>query len=521
MPNRPIGILLACLFAFALTAHAAPAGASDPINWDDSPGSNIDWKNPSSTDSINWNESPAAPVSPIGPAGETPHSNPAPAGNPGDRPAIDAALDAARRALHTHLPLPQSDAFPENLAPGQYRAFPTAPAEDGATFRAALYLPTYYDPSRKWPLLIEGAQRGRLPQIMRQMVPCAERHGFIFMVVEYQYFEGKIDRRVDVWTRRGTAKIQVTSRPLDEMLADMVADEKTVLQLLRTAKIHYAIDDKAVGMTGFLGASLMSYRLPLAYPGFFCATIARSGDFHTDFLPSRMGSGARTMPLTIVFGEKEEEVTLAASQRAADFFKRRKFTNLQVERIPNSGVDSRPEIAANCFRAAADRAIGQHEAHFSRLANRAGLLLDGNPAADDYILILAAPQNPGGDADLAAGASLQNAADDIRRQLRKFIDDNPRSPQAATAQLLIARLKIELLDQPQQGRADLEAFLTAPLLRHDCAPQALLYLVEHFHPPDQRPQQALKILNLLRRRKMSDAQQARLTNLIQTATNAS
>lgn len=499
MPKRTVGILLACLFAFA--AQAVPAGASDSINWDDSPGSNIDWKNPSSSsNAINWDENqPAAPA--------------VPADDPGNRPSLDSALDAARRALQTHLPLPQSDAFPENLAPGQYRAFPIAPADDGANFRAALYLPTYYDPSRKWPLLIEGAQRGRLPQIMRQMVPYAERHGFIFMVVEYQYFEGDIDRRVDVWTRRGTATIQVTSRPLDEMLADMVVDEKTVLKLLRTAKIHYAIDDKAVGMTGFLGASLMSYRLPLQYPGFFCAAIARSGDFHTDFLPSRMGSGARTMPLTIIFGEKEEEVTLAASQRAADFFKRRKFTNLQVERIPNSGVDSRPEIAANSFRAAADRAIGQHQAHFSRLANRAGLLLDGNPATDDYIL--AVPQNP------AAAASPQNAADDISRQLQKFIDDNPRSPQAAIAQLLVARLKIERLNQPQQARTDLEAFLAAPLLRHDCAPQALMYLVEHFHPPDQRPQQALKILNRLRRRKMSDAQQARLTNLIQTATNAS
>ena len=356
---------------------AGDDGAGDRgsgVNWNDGAtgGGAVDWGNtPHAGGGIDWSDATGGGAPAGGPSGE-------PAGGPsGGNGGVgaDGALEAARRFLQSRYPLPRSNGFPVGLR-GQARAFSIGRPGDNVS--AAVYVPTYYDANRAWPVLIEGTQRGKLPQVVREMTWQAERQGFIFVAVEYLYFEGRVDRHVDVWTREGPSTVRVTSRLLDEMLADMVTDERQVLELLKTLKSHYTVDDRAVGVTGFLGASLMSYRLPLAYPGLFCTGISRSGDFHTDFLPSRMGGNARMVPITIIYGEKEADITLASSERAAEFFRRRDFRNLIIERIPNSGVDSRPEIAANSFRSAVEKAVGVEAATFYRLASQAGLVLGGD-----------------------------------------------------------------------------------------------------------------------------------------------
>jgi len=400
-------------------------------------------------------------------------------GNPADdnrrlSPEDRAYVEAAEHAL-AQLPftVQRSDTLPEMLR-GTAAMVPMGDKSLG--LRACLYVPSYYDPVRPWPLLVEGRGRFLSPLALAEFHRHAEDHGFLFLAVEYSYFRGRNTAKVEVWTRQGESTIQPKERAGTDFLRDMTADQERLVSLLREIRSKYRVDPQAVGATGFLHAAVMAYRLVLNRPELFCTAIARSGNFDAFFMPRVSGPG-KLRPIYIVYGEKEE-ATLSDSLEAAEYFRRRGFTAVQSERIPNSGVDSRPEIAANYFHGTVQESLGADRAELHRLCDLAVRSLDDKLR------------------DVPAGTAEQvHTPASILASLSEFGEKHTEPSLAAPCRLMMARLMAEKLGQRDRAEAVLRGFLDQPLAAEAVAPEALVYLAEKVLDPRTQTKEALAALN--------------------------
>lgn len=402
--------------------------------------------------------------------------------------------EKALRQARTVPGLRQVDELPADLR-GQAAVFPIGDPKND--LRAALYVPSYYDAARTWPVLVEGNFRGHLPVAVHTFAPQAEKHGFILLAVEYLFHQGQESGSFDAWSREGDITVKQHSRRVDEFLADMAVDERVLLDVLKTLREKYSVERRATGATGFLGAAVMAFRLPMSYPDLFCGGIARSGGFEPLFMPTPAAK-ARDSIYYIVFGEKEDARTLKASEDAIEYLKARKFTRCVAERIPNSGVDSRPEITANYFRSAVDELLGPDRAAFDRAANLAGLcLLDRLPADT--------PTADGRPADPRSVAA----------SLESFLSAYPRSANEGMARFLLARLLAEKLSDKPKAAETLREFDKRPLMDSPAAPPALVYLVEHLLDTDADAKEATRLLKRARSRPRASAEvKARADDLL-------
>jgi len=360
-------------------------------------------------------------------------------------------------------------------------------------YSGAVYVPSYYDPGRTWPVLVDGQYKRYYPRSLKQFHAEAEKHGFILVVVEYLYWRGEESERSRVWSREGGATVTKWKRAMVDSVADMKEDEKSILSLLKEVGSKYNVEHEAVATTGFLGASVMSYRMVCEHPKIFCAAIARSGNFHEAFLPKDF-IRARKRHIFVILGEKETK-TLEGSNAAIEFFTKNKFPNLQVEKIPNSGVDSRPDIAANYFFGSLDQILGEEKIQLYRVHKRAMQCLadkkadaprqktNEKPPADK-------PKNPA-----AAAAALE-----------RFTDQYPKSPQGPLCEFLAARLAFEKLDDARGAEKILRGFLDLPLFSSPLAPRAILYLAEKIIDHDADTQEAIRVLGKITNRRDARAE---------------
>lgn len=388
-----------------------------------------------------------------------------------------------------------ADHMPGDLR-GQAAVFPIGRKDDN--LKAVLYIPSYYDAARRWPVLIDGNARGRLGRSLQAFRAEAEKHGFILLSVEYLYHAGRDEGTHKVWTREGNGTVKEHSRTLPEFLSDMAVDERVLRKLLTTLGRKYSINRKAVGVTGFLGAGLMAYRLPMVYPRLFCTGISRSGGFAQGFMPSNT-SGARNVPFYIIFGDKEQPVTLEGTEQAMIFLKTRQFKHVVAERIPNSGVDSRADIAANYFRSTVNDIVGDERAEFDRAAGLAGRLLSGQIVKSDRNT---KGNPPSGEA--------------VLKPLESFVAKHPQSPLGGQARVLMARVLVENLNDRRRAAPILEPFTRTPLVQDAIAPAALLYLAESVMDRQTDPEEARRVLNrLLSLRRTPPPTRQRATELLE------
>jgi len=342
--------------------------------------------------------------------------------------------------------------------------------------RACLYVPSYYDPGRSWPLLVEGRSKHLAPLSLWEFYQHAEKHGFLVLSVEYLYFRGRSTEKVDVWTRQGEGTIQPKERRGTDFLRDMIVDERNMMALIKSVRSRYNVESKTIGLTGFLHSAIMAYRLTLAHPDTFCTAIARSGNFDSYFMPPGAAK-ARKRAIFIVYGEKETS-TLEDSKKAAEYFKRRGFKTVESERIPNSGVDSRPEIAANFFRGAIDEILGPEQTEFNRAYTLATRCLDDSVADNLW--------RPGGKPPSPAAALASLSA---------FVEKYPESKFKARCRFMTARITFEKLTDRRKADQVLREFLGQPLLGQRIAPQALLYLAEKIIDSKTNRKDALGVLS--------------------------
>ena len=335
--------------------------------------------------------------------------------------------------------------------------------------KACLYVPTTYSPVRSWPLLVESGFESSAAMQLREFHPHAERHEYLLLVVEYWFPHGQGGGSVSGWSREGIQEVELVRQSVEDGLKCMAADEKHVLALLKQIAGRYNVESKAVGVTGFMWPGLMAYRLMLLHPRVFCCSITRTAMFEEESLPTDVAR-ARDRPFYVIYGEKEPSWSLKDTQRAMDFFKRKRFRKVVIEQIPNSGIDLRPEIASNYFRAAVEEALGPEQIAFYRAYSRASRCVEGLAAAGDAAASEGTPSGAAVPETKPEGPPTPEAA---MAGLKAFGEKYPKSHFKAAMAYVTARLANEKLADRKQADELLRPFLRPPLRNDPVAVVAL------------------------------------------------
>jgi poly(3-hydroxybutyrate) depolymerase len=433
----------------------------------------------------------------------------------------------------------KEDALPDDLK-GQAVSLPVS--QQAPAFRACLYVPTTFSHGRTWPLLVECTSKGASPLMLYELAPMAEKHESLLLVVEFTFAQGRATDQQSGWTREGQKEFTNYEVPIPEMLKNMAEDEKNLQALLKQVAAKYAVEPKAVGVTGFLWTGLMAYWLPATRPEQFCCGIARTGAFSDAVMPKDI-IRARNIPFYIVSGDKEPEWASQAGLQAVAYFKEHQFTKVVVEKIPNSGVDPRPEIAANYFRDAVEKALSPEQMAFYRVFSKAVRAVEGLPAAGDVAATersakapaqaAPAPTPPAAkpkadqdeDDEEALLAKRKPAAtpakpiapaplppptvDEALAAIKAFSQQYPKSAFRPALDFAAARLTFEKLGDRQKADQMLRPFLRPPLAADPVAPTALLYLAEKVIDRATAAQDAANVLNAIIARRSSPPEDVR------------
>ncbi|MBN2582629.1 MAG: hypothetical protein JXL80_06140 [Planctomycetes bacterium] len=380
-------------------------------------------------------------------------------------------------------------------------------------YKGCLYVPSYYDASRPWPLLVEGVEKHMTAEMLRRFYLQAEKHGFLYLSVEYLFARGASAGTQQHWSREGSRTTTNIQRPLVDFQTDMAVDEKVLLATLKEVGDKYNVEQDAVGITGFLFSGVMAYRMVVAYPKVFCMAVGRSAGFHEAFMPDD-ASRARNRYVYVILGEKET-TTLTAAQAAIDFFKKNGFKKLLVERIPNSGVDIRADVTANYFRGTFEEILGPEKCEFFRVHKMAMQCLmgvrfrDAETAGD-----MAQPKKDNKDSDPEKKdespapkppASEPPSPTTVMNALSQFSEQYPKSAFKAQCRFLMGRIAMEKLDDKAQADKLLREFADPPLLSSPVAPAAVLYLVEKVIDQDAQLNEAVVLLAKIMNRREAPA----------------
>jgi predicted esterase len=349
--------------------------------------------------------------------------------------------------------------------------------------RAMLFVPRYYDPGRSWPLLVEAAEPGDLGRAARGFVEQAESRGFLILAMECSFIRqdapgAEVVSREKVWNREGGGIVSTLGRSPAEFDKDLAVDSQAAVELVKQAEARYNVARQGVAITGFVGTALLAYRQAGEHPEVFRAVIARTGDFEPVYMPGDIGRHIDTA-IYIVYGANELFKYSDRAKAAADYFKARRFKHVSIEEIPNSGVDYRPEIAANYFLGAFNERAGPDRAAFDRFTNRAGLCLVGEPDPE------AAPKDALPQIDPAQALAALDA----------FVEGHPQDKEFIPyCRFVSARLLHEKLHDEAKAQERLREFSKAPLAADPVAPEALLYLVDKVLGPATDRHDSLALL---------------------------
>ncbi len=417
----------------------------------------------------------------------------------------------------------QTEEIPDDLR-GSAAIFPIGKKEFG--FSGAVYVPSYYDAGRPWPVLVEGQFKRFSPLTLKEFAVEAEKHGFIAVCVELTYAgQGTRVSQSQAWNREGGTTVTQTQAFIQDYLVNMAVDEKNILGILKELGQKYTVATDAVGITGFLSCGLMSCRMVCKHPDTFRVAISRTGSFTDKLLPEDYEKGRKNY-VFIVYGEKEDAQIQTGSLAAAEFFKKNNFSRLQVERIPYSGVDSRPEIVGNFFRGAFEEILGAEKSDFFRIHKMAVQCLEGvkdvTPRSDPKADAKSAPKNGAGQTDgnqkkdpasgedsgksaepkqaqgpvkgPAAAAAAPPSPAVVMAALSQFNEQYPRSAFKGSCRFLMARVAMEKLDGKANAEKWLREFVDPPLLSSPLAPAAVLYLVEKVIDQEAQRDEAIQWL---------------------------
>lgn len=266
-------------------------------------------------------------------------------------PTTDTSPEPAERQGKDKLPRPEEkDLEPIDGAPAGVVVH-TALPKGGRPF--SFYVPKSYEKTNRYPLLVTCTGTGIGRENIRRAWHLAERFDLLVVSPDTWAIYGRPGTDAHVgetrraWSRSGeTVDVPMIVRDQAGILRDLRADSRAIRDVVGLLQQTYSIDKRLVVLTGFSGGAWVAYYAGLSDPGRYAGISIRSGTFHPGAVPKNIAR-ARAMPISVVIGDRDLDLVLKDTRKAEEFFKRQKFENFQVERLPRSGHDNRPEVAGN------------------------------------------------------------------------------------------------------------------------------------------------------------------------------
>ncbi|MFP4139413.1 MAG: hypothetical protein ACLFVY_02530 [Phycisphaerae bacterium] len=195
-----------------------------------------------------------------------------------------------------------------------------------------IYVPSTYEPSEDWPLVI--TLHGTIPydtydKQINEWKYLAEQKGFIVVAPYMRSSQGVLPVIPGVW------------------YDDLQKDREAILATLEEVSREYNIDSDTVLLTGFSGGGFPMYEAGLRDPGKFGMLVARACNFRADQLERiELTDRARRLPFAMYWG-KDDGVRKQCWE-AYRYLRRRGFS-IQRELI-KGGHFRHPEIAYRYWR---------------------------------------------------------------------------------------------------------------------------------------------------------------------------
>jgi len=245
------------------------------------------------------------------------------------------------------------------------------------------YVPTGYNDEKPTPLLIAFTGGGIGRKNIGRLWKLAEKHSQIVLTPDTWAVRGppgdqvKAARTLKGWSRdTGETEVPHYVRDSSDVLRDLKADAEAVRRAVGLVAKSYNIDSKLVVLTGHSGGAWIAYYTGLADPLRYAGVCIRSGNFRPHLVPPNL-MRARKLPITVVIGDQDLNVVMAETDKAEEFFKKKKFANFNVERLPNSGHDSRPEVALNFVRLLQNKLLADRRKRWVRFCKSGQETLEG------------------------------------------------------------------------------------------------------------------------------------------------
>ncbi len=172
-----------------------------------------------------------------------------------------------------------------------------------------MYVPSYYNARRLWPLVI--TLHGTPPwdtstRQIKQWKALAEREGFIVVAPELEAVEGILPvgdpRRVD----------------------QLQEDERTILSVLQDVAGEYRVDRRCVMLTGFSGGGYPLYYVGMRNPQRFQLLVARACNSDIDMLETvGVNDENRDQKIFIFWGKDDLKKIRDECWQAFRYFRRR------------------------------------------------------------------------------------------------------------------------------------------------------------------------------------------------------
>ncbi|MGC9454211.1 MAG: alpha/beta hydrolase-fold protein [Phycisphaerae bacterium] len=193
-----------------------------------------------------------------------------------------------------------------------------------------LYVPSYYDGSRQWPLVItlHGTHGWDSSWAqMKEWKHLAEQQGFIVAAPDLRSVQGIVPVVRQWW------------------YDDVRSDEQVILQLLDELVEQYSINEDRVLLTGFSAGGYPLYYTGLRNPGRFDMVIARACNSDVGLLDQiELTEQARKLPVVIFWGKDDLKPLRDQSWQAFRYLREHGCVNTEREEI-EGGHLRRPGFA--------------------------------------------------------------------------------------------------------------------------------------------------------------------------------
>ena len=204
-------------------------------------------------------------------------------------------------------------------------------ATTGRTYH--LYIPTNYNPKRRYPLVVTAQGTFPFDEAAHQRdrwVDVAEKYGLIICSADFDAATG--------WL----------SVPADRPAPELVRDDKATVAIIREVRSRYNINPDGIMITGWSGGGFPAHFIGLHHPEIFRCIVGRAANFSERLVTDDVALRARHMHVYVFFGESDVPGFAGMNREANFWYTMRGFRNFVIQTQPG-GHDPNQVEAARYF----------------------------------------------------------------------------------------------------------------------------------------------------------------------------